>query len=79
MYGETVSGRPSAYPGCGKELAEGYENTVAFMNRLHAESMELFAKLSDEDLQKKWVSAANEICKPDKFESNSESEEEVEI
>lgn len=34
---------------------------------------------NSEDLQKKWVSAANEICKPDKFESNSNSEEEVGI
>ncbi|MGE0635402.1 MAG: DinB family protein [Bacteroidia bacterium] len=58
MYGETVSGRPSAYPGCGKELAEGYENTVAYMNRLHAESMQLFAKLTDEDLQKKCLTPA---------------------
>ncbi len=58
MYAETVSGRPSAYPGCGKELAEGYENTVAFMNRLHTESMDIFAKLTDEDLQKKCLTPA---------------------
>jgi uncharacterized damage-inducible protein DinB len=58
MYSETVSGRQSAYPGCGKELAEGYENTVAYMNRLHLESMDLFAKLTDEDLQKKCFTPA---------------------
>jgi uncharacterized damage-inducible protein DinB len=58
MYAETVSGRPSAYSGCGKELAEGYENTVAFMNKLHAESMDIFSKLTDEDLQKKCFTPA---------------------
>lgn len=58
MYAETVSGRPSAYPGCGKELADGYGNTVLFLNKLHAESMEIFAKLSEEDLQKKCLTPA---------------------
>ena len=58
MYGETVSGRPSAYPGCGEELAEGYENTVAFLNKLHVESMDIFSKLTDEDLQKKCFTPA---------------------
>jgi uncharacterized damage-inducible protein DinB len=26
MFAETVAGRPSRYDGCGKELADGYEN-----------------------------------------------------
>jgi uncharacterized damage-inducible protein DinB len=34
-------------------LADGYENVMAFMERLHAESMEIFAKLSDEELQRR--------------------------
>src|SRR6202007_1018819 len=59
MYAETVSGRPSAYPGHGTELASGYENTVAFMNRLHAESMVTCSKLSDSARQKKCLPPAN--------------------
>jgi hypothetical protein len=34
-------------------LADGYENVIRFIERLHAESMEVFAKFSDEDLQRK--------------------------
>ena len=34
MYAETVAGRPSRYPGCGRELAEGYEAVLAYFDRL---------------------------------------------
>src|SRR5258707_4194896 len=51
MWAETVCGRASRYTTHGKELAEGLENVIAFMERLHAESMKIFAELSDEDLQ----------------------------
>jgi uncharacterized damage-inducible protein DinB len=53
MYAETVSGRPSRYSGHGKELADGYENVIAYFNRLHEESLEIFRKLTDEDLKKR--------------------------
>lgn len=53
MWAETLSGRPSRYTSHGKELADGYEDVIAFMERLHAESMEIFAKLTVEDLQNK--------------------------
>lgn len=53
MWAETVSGRPSRYTTHGKELADGYENVIALMEHLHAESMEIFAKLSNEELQRK--------------------------
>ena len=53
MYGETVQGKPSRYPGHGKELAEGYQATLDFFNRLHDESMAIFRALKEEDLQKK--------------------------
>jgi uncharacterized damage-inducible protein DinB len=55
MYAETVRLRPSSYPGCGKELADGYDDVLRFMNRLHAESMEIFRALTEEDLQKRCV------------------------
>jgi uncharacterized damage-inducible protein DinB len=53
LWAETVSGRPSQYTSHGKELADGYENVIAFMERLHAESIEVFSKLTDEELQRK--------------------------
>ena len=53
MWAETVSGRPSRYTSHGKELADGYDNVIAFMERLHAESLEIFRKLSDRELQQK--------------------------
>lgn len=43
------------YPGHGTELAEGPENVLAFFHRLHQESMEIFGRLSSDDLQKKCV------------------------
>ena len=53
MWAETISGRPSQYTSHGKELADGFENVLAFMERLHAESLSIFAKLNDEELQRK--------------------------
>lgn len=53
MWAETVSGRPSRYTRHGKELAESFEEVIALMERLHAESMEIFGKLSDEELLRK--------------------------
>lgn len=53
MFAENAQLKPSRYPGHGKELADGYAEALAFMNRLHAESMEIFRGLSDEDLQRK--------------------------
>jgi uncharacterized damage-inducible protein DinB len=53
MYAENVQLKPSRYPGHGKELADGYEEVMAFFERLHGESMAIFANLTDEDLKKK--------------------------
>jgi uncharacterized damage-inducible protein DinB len=53
MWAETVQGSASCYTTHGKELADGYESVIAFMERRHVESTEIFAKLSDEELQRK--------------------------
>jgi len=53
MWAENVQCQPSRYTTHGKELAEGYGNVTAFMERLHAESMDIFRRLTDEDLQRK--------------------------
>ena len=58
MYAETVSQRPSAYPGCGTDLADGYEAVLKYFDESHAESMEMFARLSDADLKAKCTTPA---------------------
>jgi len=55
MYAENVQGKPSRYNGCSKELADGYENIVAYFNAMHKESVDIYSKLTDEDLQRKCV------------------------
>jgi uncharacterized damage-inducible protein DinB len=53
MYAETVSGRPSRYAGCGEELADGYDAVLEFAERLHRESVEIFALLTRLQLNSK--------------------------
>ena len=51
LFAETCVGRQNSYRGCGKELADGYENIMAFFNRLHAESLQIFSRLDDHKLE----------------------------
>lgn len=53
MYAENVQGKQSRYPGHGQELARGFEAVTSYMERAHAESMEIFGRLTDEDLLRK--------------------------
>ena len=53
MYGENVRGRPSRYPGHGEELARGLAAVRAYLERLHAEAMEIFGSLTEADLAAK--------------------------
>ena len=53
MFGENAKCRPSLYAGCRRELADGPEAVRAYIDRLHAESIEIFASLSLEDLRAK--------------------------
>lgn len=49
LYAETVAGRPSRYPGHGRELADGWEATLAYYDRLHAESRAILERLTPDD------------------------------
>jgi uncharacterized damage-inducible protein DinB len=53
MYAETVAGRPSRYPGCGRELADGYEALLEYFDRLDAEAKAIIASLTEADLARK--------------------------
>jgi len=46
MYAETVHGRPSRYPGHGRELADGLPAVLAYYDELHTESRALFGALT---------------------------------
>jgi len=58
MYAENVEGKPSRYRGCGEEFAKGFEETLSYYDRLHAESRAIFATLAQEDLVGKSVTPA---------------------
>jgi uncharacterized damage-inducible protein DinB len=53
MFAENIQGHISRYTSHSKELSDGRDNVLAFMERLHKEAMEIFSKLSDSDLQGK--------------------------
>src|SRR4051812_28388724 len=53
MYAENAMGRPSRYPGHGHELASGYDAVRVFFDRMHRESIDIFAELTPQDLQRK--------------------------
>jgi uncharacterized damage-inducible protein DinB len=53
MFAENIQGHISRYTKHGKELADSKDDVLALMERLHTESMEIFSKLTDSDLQKK--------------------------
>jgi uncharacterized damage-inducible protein DinB len=55
-FAETVFARPSRYPGCGPDLAEGMEAIQVFMQRMHSETVDLLRELTPEDLERKGIS-----------------------
>ena len=57
LFAESVKGGKNSYPGCGRDLADGYDNVIRLMERMHAESMEVFSRIKDEDLKKKVFAA----------------------
>lgn len=59
MYAETIQGKPCTYNGCGKELAEGYDAVLHYFNNMHEESLAIFSRLSNDDLQRKCMTPGN--------------------
>lgn len=51
MFAENVQGRESRYAGCGRDVADGYEEVLAYFHRTHQETLEILRTLSDEDLK----------------------------
>jgi uncharacterized damage-inducible protein DinB len=59
MFAETLAGRPSAYQGCGKELADGYDNVMNYYRDLRSQSREIILQLGDDGLQRKCLTPGN--------------------
>lgn len=55
-FAENALGRPSRYQGCGPELADGHADVLAFMDRMHRESVEILKGLTPDDLAAKGLS-----------------------
>ena len=53
MFAENVAGRPGRYPGHGRELADGRDASLAYLDRCHAESQAIFGALSPEALERR--------------------------
>lgn len=53
MWAENAQLRPSRYPGHGPELASGREAVLAYMDRAHAETVEILSALTPAQLQER--------------------------
>lgn len=53
MFVENACNRPSRYPGHGRELADGYESVLSYLQEMHTESTAVLRALRDDALQKK--------------------------
>jgi uncharacterized damage-inducible protein DinB len=58
MYAETLAGRPSTYPGCGRDLADGAAAVLEYFDRLDAESRAIIGALSGADLRGQCITPA---------------------
>jgi uncharacterized damage-inducible protein DinB len=57
VFAECACGGRNLYAGCGCELADGYDEIIRFMQRKHGESMQMLARLTDDQLAQKCQSA----------------------
>ncbi len=53
LFAENIQNRQGRYTTHGQELAADFDSILELMKRLHAESLAIFAKLTDEDLKRK--------------------------
>jgi len=51
MWAENARLRPSRYPGHGPELASGRDAVLGYLDRLHAETVEILSGLGPDDLE----------------------------
>ena len=51
MWAENAQLRPSRYPGHGSDLASGKSEVLAYLDRMHAETVAILSGLSAQDLE----------------------------
>lgn len=56
VFAEIAMGNKPAYKGCGKEIADGYENIISWFHEMHAQTITIFKTLSDQSLKNKITS-----------------------
>jgi len=50
MFAETARGNTSKYRGHGRDLADGYDAVVAYLDRTHEEALDIYRSLTPETL-----------------------------
>lgn len=50
VFMESIQGNKPCYTGCGKNLADGYDNIINYYNEMHRQSIEILNSLGDHDL-----------------------------
>jgi uncharacterized damage-inducible protein DinB len=53
LFVEVCRGKPSAYSGCGKDLAASYDEIIQFSERLHREDVEILSGFGRDELNRK--------------------------
>jgi uncharacterized damage-inducible protein DinB len=53
IFVEVCQGKPSAYNGCGRDLAASYDEIIQFSERLHGEDVEILSGSTRDDLTRK--------------------------
>jgi uncharacterized damage-inducible protein DinB len=59
QFAENVHNRRSRYTGCGRDLADGYDNVVAFMKRMHEEAVQVLGTLTEAQMEQKCLTPGN--------------------
>jgi uncharacterized damage-inducible protein DinB len=53
VFAEVALNNPPNYKGCGKELADGLPDILAYLDEMHAQSIAIFRSLPDASLKRK--------------------------
>ena len=59
MYAENAQFKPSLYDGCDEKYAKDLDEVIKYYDVLHEESMTVFSKLTQDDLNKKCMTPGN--------------------
>jgi uncharacterized damage-inducible protein DinB len=57
VFVECATGGHNRYPGCSRDLADGYNEVMSLAERLHVDSVAMLSRLTDDQLRAKCASA----------------------